>query len=74
MIFMPPAGLLPPETEIFEFFASFCDDFAVKNVDFSMQNAKCKYQIHKIFAWHTGFDMLLFYAPLFKKGNSKRGR
>jgi len=32
-----------------------------------MQNAKSKYQIHKIFAWHTGFDMLLFYAPLLQK-------
>ena len=50
MVFRPPAGLLPPEAEIVEFFASFWDDFAVKSVDFSMQNAKSKYQIPKIFA------------------------
>ena len=68
MIFMPPAGLLPPETEIFEFFASFCDDFAVKNVDFPMINAKFKYQIPKMFACGAlVFDALPFYPPLVPK-------
>ena len=34
MLFGPPAGLLPPEAENFELFASFWDDFAVKNEHF----------------------------------------
>ena len=70
MVFRPPAGLLPPEAEIVEFFASFWDDFAVKSVDFSMQNAKSKYQIPKIFACST--LVLIRYRfnppPYYKKG------
>ena len=53
--------------KFFELFASFYDDFAVKNVDFSMQNAESKYQIPKIFA--CGALVLIqlpFYPPLFQ--------
>ena len=34
MLFGPPAGLLPPEAENFELFASFWSDFTVKNEHF----------------------------------------
>ena len=34
MLFGPPAGLLPPEAENFELFASFWSDFTVQNQHF----------------------------------------
>ena len=58
----------------FELFAPFCDDFALKNVDFPMQNAESKYQIPKIFA--CGAMVLIelpFYPPCSKIGKNKGG-
>ena len=57
--------------KFFELFASFYDDFAVKNVDFSMQNAESKYQIPKIFA--CGAYPLPFYPPLIPNEGKIRG-
>ena len=61
--------------KFFELFASFCDDFALKNVDFSMQNAESKHQIPKIFA--CGALVLIqlpFYPPYYKTGKNKGGK
>ena len=58
-------------------FASFCDDFAGKNVDFSMQNAKSKYQTPNIFGLRrAGFLIRLpLYPPLVPKiGKNKGGK
>ena len=57
-------GFYRRRRKIFELFASFYDDFALKNVDFPMQNAESKYQILKIFA--CGALVLIqlpFYPP-----------
>ena len=58
--------------KFFELFASFYDDFAVKNVDFSMQKAESKYQIPKIFA--CGAYPLPFYPPPYSKWGKIRGK
>ena len=73
--FIPPAGLLPPEANFFKLFAPFCDDFALKNIVFPMQNAESKYQIPKIFACGAMvLPVLPFYPPpCSKTGNSKGG-
>ena len=62
-------GFYRRRRKIFELFASFCDDFTVKNVDFSMQNAESKYQIPKIFA--CGLDRITVLPPLFQNRENK---
>ena len=67
-------GFYRRRRKFFELFASFYDDFAVKNVDFSMQNAESKYQIPKMFACGAlVLRELPFYPPCSKIGKSKGG-
>ena len=66
-------GFYRRRRKFFELFALFCNDFALKNVDFSMQNAESKYQIPKIFACGALVLIQLPFYPLIPNKGKIRG-